>query len=202
MISVSGLSVSFGDRTLFSDVSFFITEKDTVGLVGKNGAGKSTLLKVLAGIEKSTSGDVSFPKETTFGYLPQDLTLHPVNTVYEEAATAFEQIHILEHRSKEVSDELANREDFESEAYLRLIEELNVINDRLQILDAGNMAETVTRILTGLGFSLEDLSMPLSTFSGGWQMRVELAKLLLQQPSVLLLDEPTNHLDILSIQWL
>ena len=202
MVSVSNLTVVFGEQVLFDSISFFVTEKDKVGLVGKNGAGKSTLLKVIAGMQTADGGDVSMPNEALVGYLPQELALAPTRSVSEEAALAFKELNLLEARSEAIAVELATREDYESVEYHDLITELNEVNDRLHILDAGKSQENIARILKGLGFTDEDLDQPLSTFSGGWQMRVELAKLLLQQPQVLLLDEPTNHLDILSIQWL
>ncbi|MFT4678169.1 MAG: ATP-binding cassette subfamily F protein 3 [Flavobacteriales bacterium] len=202
MVSVSNLTVVFGEQVLFDSISFFVTEKDKVGLVGKNGAGKSTLLKVISGLQTADGGDVSMPLDALIGYLPQELALAPTRSVSEEAALAFKELNLLEARSEAIALELATREDYETDSYNNLISELNEVNDRLHILDAGKSQENIARILKGLGFVDEDLDQPLSTFSGGWQMRVELAKLLLQQPQVLLLDEPTNHLDILSIQWL
>ncbi len=202
MVSVSNLTVVFGEQVLFDSISFFVTEKDKVGLVGKNGAGKSTLLKVIAGLQNADGGDVSMPNDALVGYLPQELALAPTRSVAQEAALAFKELNQLEARSQQIATALATREDYETESYHNLITELNDVNDRLHILDAGKSEENIARILKGLGFTDEDLDQPLSTFSGGWQMRVELAKLLLQQPQVLLLDEPTNHLDILSIQWL
>lgn len=202
MVSINELSIIFGDQVLFKDISLFIGEKDVIGLVGKNGAGKSTLLKVLCGLENATSGSVSMPNGLTIGYLSQELDLNSDKTVIEEASSAFEELNTLEDRSSALSLELAEREDYQSQSYIDLIQELNDINDRLHLLGASNNQEHISKVLQGLGFSFEELTEPMSTFSGGWQMRVELAKILLQKPSLLLLDEPTNHLDIISIQWL
>lgn len=202
MVSINDLSIIFGDQILFKDISLFIGEKDIIGLVGKNGAGKSTLLKVLCGLQNPTSGSVSMPNGLTVGYLSQELDLKSDKTVIEEASSAFEELNNMEARSEKLSLELAERDDYQTQSYSDLIQEINDINDRLQLLGASNNEEHISKVLQGLGFSYEELQKPMSTFSGGWQMRVELAKILLQKPNLLLLDEPTNHLDILSIQWL
>lgn len=202
MISVSNLSVVFGDRFLFNEVSFFVGQKDKIGLVGKNGAGKSTLLKILKGLQNPSSGQVSFPKDCRIGYLPQEMKHNEEATILDEASLAFEDLKILQGKVDQITLELAQREDYETEEYHRLIERLNDYNDRLAILDGGNLSEGIEKILKGLGFLQEDMSRKLSEFSGGWKMRVELAKILLQTPDVVLLDEPTNHLDLESITWL
>ena len=202
MVSINDLSIIFGDQVLFKDISLFIGEKDVIGLVGKNGAGKSTLLKVLCGLHTPTSGNVSMPNGLTVGYLSQELNLKSNKTVIEEASSAFEELNALESRSVSLSLELAEREDYQTQSYIDLIQELNDVNDRLHLLGAGNNEENISKVLQGLGFAFEELQRPMSSFSGGWQMRVELAKILLQKPNLLLLDEPTNHLDIISIQWL
>jgi ATP-binding cassette, subfamily F, member 3 len=202
MISVSDLSVVFGDQVLFKDLSLFVREQDRIGLVGRNGAGKSTLLKILCGLQVPSTGTVNVPKGVTLGYLRQELNLNSEVTVLEEAGTAFATINELEKNIDRITVELTERDDYESQAYHDLIQELNDSNDRLHILGVGNTEENISRILTGLGFEQEEFHRPMNTFSGGWQMRVELAKLLLRNPDVLLLDEPTNHLDIISIQWL
>ncbi len=202
MVSVNNYSVIFGQRALFRNISFFISKKDKIGLVGKNGAGKSTLLKSIVGIQKGTEGEIILPKETTLGYLPQEMEHNEGATILEEASSAFSDISDLEERSNEISIELSTREDYQSEAYSGLIEELNEINDRLQVLGSANKDQMVEKVLKGLGFQNEDMSRQMNEFSGGWKMRVELAKILLIQPHLVLLDEPTNHLDIDSIEWL
>lgn len=202
MISVNQLTVAFGQRELFKEVSFFVGEKDCIGLVGRNGAGKSTMLKVFAGIQPATAGGISTPKGTRIGYLPQEMEHALDRTVMEEAASAKEELRELEAEVEKIAAELGERTDFETESYLNRIQELNDINDRLSLLGGANEASEIERILKGLGFTDEDLHKTLDQFSGGWQMRVELAKLLLQRPDMMLLDEPTNHLDIDSIEWL
>ena len=202
MISVENLQVEFGGFTLFDDVSFVINKKDRIALVGKNGAGKSTLLKILAGLQSPTHGVVSIPKETTIGYLPQQMQLKDIRTVREEAELAFEQIHEMERKINHLNEQLAERTDYESEAYHKLIDQVTHFSEQFQMAGGNNYHAELERTLLGLGFLREDFDRPTSEFSGGWRMRIELAKLLLRHPDVLLLDEPTNHLDIESIQWL
>ena len=202
MISVENLQVEFGGFTLFDDVSFVINKKDRIALVGKNGAGKSTLLKILAGLQSPTHGVVSIPKETTIGYLPQQMQLKDIRTVREEAELAFEQIHEMGRKINHLNEQLAERTDYESEAYHKLIDQVTHLSEQFQIAGGNNYHAELERTLLGLGFLREDFDRPTSEFSGGWRMRIELAKLLLRHPDVLLLDEPTNHLDIESIQWL
>ena len=202
MISVENLQVEFGGFTLFDDVSFVINKKDRIALVGKNGAGKSTLLKILAGLQSPTHGVVSIPKETTIGYLPQQMQLKDIRTVREEAELAFEQIHEIERKINHLNEQLTERTDYESEAYHKLIDQVTHLSEQFQMAGGNNYHAELERTLLGLGFLREDFDRPTSEFSGGWRMRIELAKLLLRHPDVLLLDEPTNHLDIESIQWL
>ncbi|MCR4920951.1 MAG: ABC-F family ATP-binding cassette domain-containing protein [Bacteroidaceae bacterium] len=202
MISIDNLSVEFSTRPLFSDASFVINDKDRIALVGKNGAGKSTLLKIIAGLQPPTRGAVSVPRETTIAYLPQVMVLADGRTVREEAEEAFASIHELERRVAAMNDELANRTDYESEEYMQLVERFAHESERFQMMGGMNYQAELERTLIGLGFERTDFDRPTSEFSGGWRMRIELAKLLLQRPDVLLLDEPTNHLDILSIRWL
>ena len=202
MISVEGLRVEFGGFTLFDDVSFVINKKDRIALVGKNGAGKSTMLKILAGLQSPTSGVVSIPKETTIGYLPQQMQLKDIRTVREEAKMAFDHIHDMERETNLLNEQLAERTDYESEAYHKIIDKVTHLSEQFQMMGGSNYHAELERTLIGLGFSREDFDRPTSEFSGGWRMRIELAKLLLRRPDVLLLDEPTNHLDIESIQWL
>lgn len=202
MISVEGLRVEFGGFTLFDDVSFVINKKDRIALVGKNGAGKSTMLKILAGLQSPTSGVVSIPKETTIGYLPQQMQLKDIRTVREEAEMTFDHIHDMEREINLLNEQLAERTDYESEAYHKIIDKVTHLSEQFQMMGGSNYHAELERTLIGLGFSREDFDRPTSEFSGGWRMRIELAKLLLRRPDVLLLDEPTNHLDIESIQWL
>ena len=202
MISVDGLTVEFGGTTLFSDISFVINEKDRIALMGKNGAGKSTLLKILAGVRQPTRGKVSAPKDCVVAYLPQHLMTEDGRTVFEEAAQAFAHLHEMEARIERLNKELETRTDYESDEYMALIEEVSTLSEKFYSIDSTNYEEDVEKTLLGLGFSRNDFSRPTSEFSGGWRMRIELAKLLLRKPDVLLLDEPTNHLDIESIQWL
>lgn len=202
MISVEGLRVEFGGFTLFDDVSFVVNKKDRIALVGKNGAGKSTMLKILAGLQSPTSGVVSIPKETTIGYLPQQMQLKDTRTVREEAELAFDHIHDMEREINALNEQLAERTDYESEAYHKIIDKVTHLSEQFQIIGGNNYHAELERTLLGLGFMREDFDRPTSEFSGGWRMRIELAKLLLRRPDVLLLDEPTNHLDIESIQWL
>ena len=202
MISVEGLSVEFNATPLFEDVSYVINKKDRIALVGKNGAGKSTMLKILAGLQSPTHGVVATPKDVTIGYLPQVMILADNRTVMGEAELAFEHIFELQARLERMNRELAERTDYESEEYHQLIDRFTHENDRFLMMGGTNYQAEIERTLLGLGFSREDFERPTSEFSGGWRMRIELAKLLLRRPDVLLLDEPTNHLDIESIQWL
>ena len=202
MISVDGLKVEFGVKPLFEDVSFVVNDRDRIALVGKNGAGKSTMLKILCGLQKPTAGTVSVPNETTIGYLPQVMKLTDDTTVREEAYKAFSDITRLKERVDELNRQLGERTDYESEEYLDLVQRFTNAHDRYMMMGADNCDANLERTLTGLGFLQSDFDSPTSEFSGGWRMRIELAKILLQSPDVLLLDEPTNHLDIESIQWL
>lgn len=202
MISIDGLAVEFGGTTLFSDISFVINEKDRIALMGKNGAGKSTLLKILAGVRQPTRGKVSAPKDCVIAYLPQHLMTEDGRTVFEETAQAFAHLHAMETEIERLNKELETRTDYESDSYMELIEQVSALSEKFYAIDATNYEEDVEKALLGLGFVREDFNRPTSDFSGGWRMRIELAKLLLQKPDVLLLDEPTNHLDIESIQWL
>ena len=202
MISIDGLAVEFGGTTLFSDISFVINEKDRIALMGKNGAGKSTLLKILAGVRQPTRGKVSAPKDCVIAYLPQHLMTEDGRTVFEEAAQAFAHLHEMEAEIDRLNKELETRTDYESDSYMELIERVSALSEKFYAIDATNYEEDVEKTLLGLGFERTDFNRPTSDFSGGWRMRIELAKLLLQKPDVLLLDEPTNHLDIESIQWL
>ena len=202
MISVEGLTVEFGGFTLFDDVSFVLNKKDRIALVGKNGAGKSTMLKIFAGLQSPTSGTVSIPKETTIGYLPQQMQLTDSRTVREEAEQAFGHIQEMEKEIERLNLELAERTDYETESYQKLIDKVTHLSEHFQLMGGSNYHAELERTLIGLGFNRSDFERPTSEFSGGWRMRIELAKLLLRRPDVLLLDEPTNHLDIESIQWL
>ena len=202
MISVEGLTVEFGGFTLFDDISFVVNKKDRIALVGKNGAGKSTMLKIFAGLQPPTRGNISYPKDITIGYSPQHMTLKEGNTVFEEASLAFEHIQKMEAELEYVNQQLAERTDYESEAYHNLIEKSAHLNEQFLMSGGNNFQAEIEKTLTGLGFSRTDFTRPTSEFSGGWRMRIELAKILLLRPDVLLLDEPTNHLDIESIQWL
>ena len=202
MISIEGLNVEFGGFVLFDDISFVVNKKDRIALVGKNGAGKTTLMKIIAGMQSPTKGCVSIPKETTIGYLPQQMQLEDTRSVVEEAERAFEHIHEKEEEINRLNNELSERTDYESEAFHKLIERMTLLTEQFQMLGGANYHAELERTLLGLGFTREDFNRPTSEFSGGWRMRIELAKLLLQRPDVLLLDEPTNHLDIESIQWL
>lgn len=202
MISVNSVTVSFGGYNLFDNISFLINPKDRIGLAGKNGAGKSTMLKLLAVEQNPTKGEIAVPKECKIGYLPQDMIHQHGRTVFEETETAFDEIQRLEKRIEDINHQLETRTDYESEGYMKLIEEQTEIYTRLDIIGAGNKNEEIEKILKGLGFERKDFDRQTSEFSGGWRMRIELAKLLLQKPDVLLLDEPTNHLDIEAILWL
>lgn len=202
MVAVDGLAVEFGGTTLFSDISFVINDKDRIALMGKNGAGKSTLLKILAGVRTATRGTVSAPKDTVIAYLPQHLMTQDGRTVFEEAAQAFAHLHEIEAHIGELNRQLAERTDYESEEYMKLIEEVATLSEKFYAIDMTHFEEDVEKTLLGLGFERTDFDRQTSEFSGGWRMRIELAKMLLQKPDVLLLDEPTNHLDIESIGWL
>ncbi len=202
MISVDNLTVEFSARPLLENVSFVINDRDRIALVGKNGAGKSTMLKILSGIQTPTSGQVSIPNDTLVGYLPQVMKLQDDTTVREEAQKAFSSVAALEAKVKALEKEIAERTDYESDEYMALVEKYTNEYDRLVMTGADNQDAELERTLTGLGFSRSDFDRPTKEFSGGWRMRIELAKILLRKPDVLLLDEPTNHLDIESIQWL
>ena len=202
MISVESLRVEFGVKPLFAGASFVVNDRDRIALVGKNGAGKSTLLKILCGQQKPTEGVVSIPSDTTIGYLPQVMVLQDDTTVRQEAQKAFSNVTELKAKVDALNQQLAERTDYESESYLALVEKFTLEHERYMMLGADNCEAELERTLMGLGFERSDLERPTSEFSGGWRMRIELAKILLQKPDVLLLDEPTNHLDIESIQWL
>ena len=202
MVSVDGLTVEFGGTTLFSDISFVINDKDRIALMGKNGAGKSTLLKILAGVRTATRGQVSAPKDTVIAYLPQHLMTEDGRTVFEEASQAFAHLHEMEAHIEDLNRQLAERTDYESDDYMALIEEVASLSEKFYAIDMTHFEEDVEKTLLGLGFERSDFDRQTSEFSGGWRMRIELAKMLLQNPDVLLLDEPTNHLDIESIGWL
>ena len=202
MISVDGLAVEFGGTTLFSDISFVINEKDRIALMGKNGAGKSTLLKILAGVRQPTRGKVSAPKECVVAYLPQHLMTEDGRTVFDETAQAFAHLHEMEAQIEKLNKELETRTDYESDSYMALIEEVSSLSEKYYSIDATNYEEDVEKALLGLGFRREDFGRQTSDFSGGWRMRIELAKLLLQKPDVLLLDEPTNDIDVNTLRAL
>ena len=202
MIAIEGLTVEFGVKPLFKDVSFVINERDRIALVGKNGAGKSTMLKILCGLQKPTGGTVSVPNDTTVGYLPQVMKLSDDTTVKEETRKAFADTTKMEERIRKMEQEMAERTDYESDGYAALVERFTTEHERYMMMGGENYEAEIERTLTGLGFTREDFERPTREFSGGWRMRIELAKILLRHPDVLLLDEPTNHLDIESIQWL
>ena len=202
MISVDGLTVEFGGSALFSDVSFVINEKDRIALMGKNGAGKSTLLKILAGVREPSRGKVSAPKDTVIAYLPQHLMTEDGRTVFEETAQAFAHLHEMEAEIAELNKQLETRTDYESDGYMELIERVSTLSEKFYSIEEINYDADIEKTLLGLGFKREDFDRQTSEFSGGWRMRIELAKLLLKKPDVLLLDEPTNHLDIESIEGL
>ncbi len=202
MISVDGLTVEFGGTFLFKDISFVINEKDRIAVMGKNGAGKSTLLKIIAGERSPSAGRVSSPKDTVIAYLPQHLMSENNRTVFEEASQAFAQIFAMQQEMEAINNELTIRTDYESDEYFQLIEKVSTLSEKYYSIEETNFEAEVEKILLGLGFSREDFSRPTGEFSGGWRMRIELAKILLQKPDLILLDEPTNHLDIESVQWL
>ena len=202
MISINNLSVEFSAKSLFDNISYVINKKDKIALVGKNGAGKSTMLKIIAGLQRPTSGTVSVPQDVTIGYLPQHMTLNDSLTVIEEVRKAFSHIKEMHAEFDRLNEELSSRTDYESEDYQKLIDHITTLTERLAMEESENGEAEMEKTLTGLGFSRNDFNRPTAEFSGGWRMRIELAKLLLTRPDVLLLDEPTNHLDIESIQWL
>ncbi|MDD4969999.1 MAG: ABC-F family ATP-binding cassette domain-containing protein [Paludibacter sp.] len=202
MLSVDALTVEFGGQTLFQDISFVINEKDRIALMGKNGAGKSTLLKILAGVREPSKGTVSCPKEMVVAYLPQHLLLEDNRTVFEETAMAFSEINEMGKQIDALNEELTTRTDYESDSYMELIERVSALSEQFYSIEEINYDADIEKTLLGLGFSREDFPRKTSEFSGGWRMRIELAKILLRRPDVILLDEPTNHLDIESIQWL
>jgi ATP-binding cassette subfamily F protein 3 len=202
MISVEGLKVEFGVKPLFQDVSFVVNDRDRIALVGKNGAGKSTMLKILCGKQQPTAGVVAVPNDTTIGYLPQVMILSDDTTVKEEARKAFNSNTEIKQRLDSMQREMSERTDYESDDYMALVEKFTLEHERYMMMGGENYEAEMERTLTGLGFERTDFDRPTSEFSGGWRMRIELAKILLQKPDVLLLDEPTNHLDIESIQWL
>mgnify|MGYP002544585752 CR=1 FL=1 len=202
MITVDGLTVEFGGTTLFKDISFQINEKDRIALMGKNGAGKSTLLKIIAGVRTATRGSITAPKDCVIAYLPQHLMTEDGRTVFEETCQAFAHLHKIQAEIDRINNELSTRTDYESDDYMQLIEQVSTLSEKFYAIDMTHFEEDVEKTLLGLGFERKDFNRPTSEFSGGWRMRIELAKLLLKSPDVLLLDEPTNHLDIESIQWL
>ena len=202
MISADGLTVEFGGQTLFKDISFVVNEKDRIALMGKNGAGKSTLLKLMAGAQKPTRGKVSAPKEAVIAYLPQHLMHDSDRSLFEEASQAFAEVLDMQKKLDELNHELTVRTDYESDEYSQIIEQVSELSEKLYSQGEINFDAEVEKILLGLGFLREDFNKPSSEFSGGWRMRIELAKILLKNPDLILLDEPTNHLDIESVQWL
>jgi ATP-binding cassette subfamily F protein 3 len=202
MITVNDVAVEFGGTTLFSEVTFAINETDKIALMGKNGAGKSTLLKLIAGGSKPTRGTISAPKDTVIAYLPQHLLTKDNNTLFEEASKAFEEVFTLKNRIDFLNEQLTIRTDYESDDYMKLIEEVSELSEKFYAIEEVNYEAEVEKVLKGLGFDRADFNKPTSEFSGGWRMRIELAKILLKKPDLILLDEPTNHIDIESIQWL
>jgi ATP-binding cassette, subfamily F, member 3 len=202
MISLDKISLNFGGFDLFKEISFLVNPKDRIGLIGKNGAGKTTLLKVIKGIDAPTSGFIGIPKNTTIGYLPQQMKLSDVRTLKEETVLAFEELIHIQHKIAHLNIEISEVHDYHSDTYLKKLDHLNELNERFNILGGDNYEAELEQTLIGLGFERSDFNRHTSEFSGGWRMRVELAKLLLKKPDVFLLDEPTNHLDIESIQWL
>ena len=202
MISVDSLAVEFGGQTLFKDISFVINDNDRIALMGKNGAGKSTLLKILAGTREPSRGIISAPEGTTIAYLPQHLLTEDTRTVFEEASLAFDEILQMEAKINEINEQLTTRTDYESDEYMQLIEQVSMLSERFYGIEEHNYDADIEKKLLGLGFKRDDFTRLTSEFSGGWRMRIELAKMLLREPDLILLDEPTNHLDIESIQWL
>jgi len=202
MIAVNDISVEFGGTTLFSKISFAVNENDKIALMGKNGAGKSTLLKIIAGVNKPSSGSISAPKEAKIAYLPQHLLAKDNATVFEETSKAFAEVFKMKAEMDEINEALTVRTDYESEEYMKLIERVSELGDKFYAIEEINYEAEVEKVLKGLGFNRQDFKRPTSEFSGGWRMRIELAKILLQKPDLILLDEPTNHIDIESVQWL
>lgn len=202
MVGVNKITLSFADRFLFNNVSFIINKQERIGLVGKNGAGKSTMLKILAGAQQADSGNISTPSDFTLGYLPQDMEFEEGRTVWQETATVFDKLARTQSKIDDINHQLVTREDYESDSYMQLLDDLTHLNEELVHLDASNMDASIEQLLLGLGFKRGDFIRQTSEFSGGWRMRIELAKILLTNANLLLLDEPTNHLDIESIQWL
>ncbi len=202
MFSIQNITVQFGGSPLFRNVSFIINQKDRIGLAGKNGSGKTTLLRIIMGLHNPDEGEVVIPNDKTTAYLPQEIQLHNTKPVMEEAMSAFREIRELEQKIHDISYEITTRDDYDSKSYHRLVDRLSELNEKHRILGGHTMAEDVEKVLTGLGFRREEFNRPLNEFSNGWQMRVEIAKILLKRPDLVLLDEPTNHLDIEAIQWL
>jgi ATP-binding cassette subfamily F protein 3 len=202
MISIDGIAVEFNGSTLFSDITFNINDNDKIALMGKNGAGKSTMLKIIAGVDKPTRGKVTAPNGAVIAYLPQHLLLDDQCTVFEETSKAFGKILALKKEMDELNHQLEVRTDYESEEYYKIIERVSEVSEQYYSIEEINFDSEVEKTLMGLGFIREDFQRPTKEFSGGWRMRIELAKILLQKPDLILLDEPTNHLDIESIQWL
>ncbi|HPH16757.1 MAG TPA: ABC-F family ATP-binding cassette domain-containing protein, partial [Bacteroidales bacterium] len=202
MISVDNLGVEFGGTTLFKDISFVINEKDRIALMGKNGAGKSTLLKIIAGAQQASQGRVVVPKDKKVAYLPQHLMTENTRSVFDEASQAFSHLFVMQQKIDDLNVELTTRTDYESEDYMKIIEEVSALSEQFYSIEEINIDAEVEKILLGLGFLRSDFTRPTGDFSGGWRMRIELAKILLQNPDLILLDEPTNHMDIESVQWL
>ena len=202
MISVNAIGVEFSGETLFKDVSFVVNENDKIALMGKNGAGKSTMMKIIAGVSKPTRGNVSAPKDAVIAYLPQHLLTEDNCTVFEETAKAFSGIYAMRDEIEKLNKELETRTDYESDAYMDIIHRVSELGEKYYSIEESNFDKEVERALIGLGFKREDFARQTKEFSGGWRMRIELAKILLQKPDLVLLDEPTNHIDIESVVWL
>ena len=202
MIILNNISLNFGGHDLYKNVTLQIKTKDKIGLTGKNGAGKSTLMKLILGDERSSSGEISISKGFKLGYLPQELDYHSSTSIFNELINANNEVVTINNRLDDINNQLTTRTDYESDSYLAILDELSDLNERLIQLDGDNLNKEAEMLLKGLGFDQNEINLPYNEFSGGWKMRVEIAKLLIQKPDVLLLDEPTNHLDIESIQWL